>query len=170
MNDDVDVAPEFRQAIHELPLRYSTKLPSQDPRQLRLRHAKDVCGLGLRVAALREDLRDLGDELRLDEHTLGIANAKVGIYVSTAGFMIWRCLALAALLHCLALLTSASANRSRSLIMSMSALGVAIPVIGLLLSFVGMIYSLYLLYTTSQSPKRQGFHDVKAGTVVVKHG
>lgn len=50
------------------------------------------------------------------------------------------------------------------------ALGVAIPVIGLLLSFVGMIYSLYLLYTTSQSPKRQGFHDVKAGTVVVKHG
>jgi uncharacterized RDD family membrane protein YckC len=31
-------------------------------------------------------------------------------------------------------------------------------------------YSLYLLYTASQSPKRQGFHDVQAATVVVKRG
>ena len=37
-----------------------------------------------------------------------------------------------------------------------------------LLSLVGLAYSIYLLYTTSQSSKRQGFHDVQAGTVVIK--
>jgi uncharacterized RDD family membrane protein YckC len=40
--------------------------------------------------------------------------------------------------------------------------------IGGLLGLVGLGYTLYLLYTASQSPKRQGFHDVQAGTVVVK--
>jgi uncharacterized RDD family membrane protein YckC len=38
-------------------------------------------------------------------------------------------------------------------------------------SLIGLLsfgYSLYLLWTTSQSPKRQGFHDVQAGTVVIK--
>ena len=28
----------------------------------------------------------------------------------------------------------------------------------------------YLIYTINQSPKRQGYHDVQAGTVVVKRG
>lgn len=37
-----------------------------------------------------------------------------------------------------------------------------------LLSLLGLAYAIYLLYTTSQSGKRQGFHDVQAGTVVVK--
>jgi uncharacterized RDD family membrane protein YckC len=40
-----------------------------------------------------------------------------------------------------------------------------------LASLIGLLsfgYSLYLLWTTSQNPKRQGFHDVQAGTVVVK--
>jgi uncharacterized RDD family membrane protein YckC len=41
--------------------------------------------------------------------------------------------------------------------------------LGSLLALVGLGYIVYLLYTTSQSPKRQGFHDVQAGTVVVKH-
>jgi uncharacterized RDD family membrane protein YckC len=41
--------------------------------------------------------------------------------------------------------------------------------LGSLLGLVGLGYVIYLLYTTSQSPKRQGFHDVQAGTVVVKH-
>ena len=41
--------------------------------------------------------------------------------------------------------------------------------LGSLLALLGLGYILYLLYTTSQSPKRQGFHDVQAGTVVVKH-
>lgn len=41
--------------------------------------------------------------------------------------------------------------------------------LGGLLGLVGLGYIVYLLYTTSQSPKRQGFHDVQAGTVVVKH-
>jgi uncharacterized RDD family membrane protein YckC len=41
--------------------------------------------------------------------------------------------------------------------------------LGSLFGLVGFGYALYLLYTASQSPKRQGFHDVQAGTVVVKH-
>jgi len=41
-------------------------------------------------------------------------------------------------------------------------------VISLLLSLAGLAYTIYLLYTTSQSSKRQGFHDVQAGTVVIK--
>ena len=42
---------------------------------------------------------------------------------------------------------------------------------GALASLLGLVafgYTIYLLWTTSQSPKRQGFHDVQAATVVVK--
>ncbi len=39
---------------------------------------------------------------------------------------------------------------------------------GCSLALVAIGYALYLLYTTSQSPKRQGFHDVQANTVVIK--
>jgi uncharacterized RDD family membrane protein YckC len=39
-----------------------------------------------------------------------------------------------------------------------------------LVSLAVLGYSIYLLYTASQSPKRQGFHDVQAATVVVKRG
>ena len=49
-----------------------------------------------------------------------------------------------------------------------AALGMIVPIVGILISLAAMAYSLYLLYTASQSPKRQGFHDVQAGTVVVK--
>ena len=41
--------------------------------------------------------------------------------------------------------------------------------LGSLLGLLGLGYVIYLLYTTSQSPKRQGFHDLQAGPVVVKH-
>ena len=44
-------------------------------------------------------------------------------------------------------------------------------VLGIFGSLIGLLslgYAIYLLYTTSQSAKRQGFHDVQAGTVVVK--
>jgi uncharacterized RDD family membrane protein YckC len=49
-----------------------------------------------------------------------------------------------------------------------------LPILGLallgsLLGLLTFIYYIYLLYSASQSPKRQGFHDVQAGTVVVKH-
>jgi len=37
-----------------------------------------------------------------------------------------------------------------------------------ILSLLAFVYTIYLLYSTSQSPKRQGFHDVQASTVVVK--
>ena len=50
-------------------------------------------------------------------------------------------------------------------------LGYAPGDLGLLGSLVGLlafIYEIYLLYTVTQSPKRQGYHDVQAGTVVVK--
>lgn len=37
-----------------------------------------------------------------------------------------------------------------------------------LVSLLVLGYYIYLLYTASQSPKRQGFHDAQAGTVVIK--
>ena len=37
-----------------------------------------------------------------------------------------------------------------------------------ILSLLAFLYTIYLLYTASQNPKRQGYHDVQAGTVVVK--
>jgi uncharacterized RDD family membrane protein YckC len=48
------------------------------------------------------------------------------------------------------------------------ALSGIIPLLGLLILLVAIAYALFLIYTTSQSPKRQGFHDVQAGTVVIK--
>jgi len=48
------------------------------------------------------------------------------------------------------------------------ALAAIIPIVGLFINLLAFLYALYLLYTTSQSPKRQGYHDVQAGTVVVK--
>jgi uncharacterized RDD family membrane protein YckC len=47
-------------------------------------------------------------------------------------------------------------------------LGNILGLIGPLLSLLAFGYECYLLYTTSQSSKRQGFHDVQAATVVVK--
>lgn len=41
-------------------------------------------------------------------------------------------------------------------------------VIGSLVGLLAFFYQIYLLYTVSQSAKRQGYHDVQAGTVVVK--
>jgi len=43
-----------------------------------------------------------------------------------------------------------------------------IPFLALIAWPLEFLYGLYLLYTASQSPKRQGFHDVQSGTVVVK--
>jgi hypothetical protein len=43
--------------------------------------------------------------------------------------------------------------------------------LGGLASLIGLVafgYSIYLLWTTSQDAKRQGFHDIQAGTVVIK--
>ena len=40
--------------------------------------------------------------------------------------------------------------------------------LGSLAGLLALGYDLYLLWTASQSPKRQGFHDVQASTVVVK--
>jgi uncharacterized RDD family membrane protein YckC len=45
----------------------------------------------------------------------------------------------------------------------------AIAALGSLLGLVAFGYALFLLWSASQSSKRQGFHDVQAGTVVVKH-
>jgi uncharacterized RDD family membrane protein YckC len=43
-----------------------------------------------------------------------------------------------------------------------------IAVIGLLLSLAALGWVIYLLYTTAQSPTKQGWHDVFANTQVVK--
>ena len=40
--------------------------------------------------------------------------------------------------------------------------------IGWLVSLGVLAYYIWLLYTVSQSSKRQGFHDVQAGTVVIQ--
>jgi uncharacterized RDD family membrane protein YckC len=50
------------------------------------------------------------------------------------------------------------------------ALGAIVPILGILISLLALIYLIYLIYTINQSPKRQGYHDVQAGTVVVKRG
>jgi hypothetical protein len=39
-----------------------------------------------------------------------------------------------------------------------------------LIALLSFAYWVFLLYTTYQSPKKQGYHDVQAGTVVVKPG
>jgi uncharacterized RDD family membrane protein YckC len=46
-----------------------------------------------------------------------------------------------------------------------SGLGALMSLLGLIL---GVGWPLYLLYTTAQSPTKQGFHDVFAHTMVVK--
>jgi RDD family len=46
--------------------------------------------------------------------------------------------------------------------------GTSLAGLSSLIGLAAFGYSLYLLWTTSQSPKRQGFHDVQAGTVVIK--
>jgi len=43
-----------------------------------------------------------------------------------------------------------------------------IAILGSLISLLVFGYIIYLLYTASQSSKRQGYHDVQARTVVVK--
>jgi uncharacterized RDD family membrane protein YckC len=50
------------------------------------------------------------------------------------------------------------------------ALGAIVPILGILISLLALIYLIYLIYTINQSPKRQGYHDVQASTVVVKRG
>jgi uncharacterized RDD family membrane protein YckC len=41
-------------------------------------------------------------------------------------------------------------------------------IIGLLLSLAGLGWTIYLIYTTANDPKRQGYHDKMAKSVVVK--
>jgi hypothetical protein len=46
--------------------------------------------------------------------------------------------------------------------------GTVVGGVGLLIALLALIYEVYLLYSASQSPTRQGFHDVQAQTVVVR--
>jgi hypothetical protein len=50
--------------------------------------------------------------------------------------------------------------------LSATSLGVLASLLGLL----AFAYEIFLLWTTYQSPKKQGYHDVQAGTVVIKRG
>jgi len=43
-----------------------------------------------------------------------------------------------------------------------------IPFVALVAWPLEILYGIFLLYTASQSPKRQGYHDVQCGTVVIK--
>jgi uncharacterized RDD family membrane protein YckC len=51
---------------------------------------------------------------------------------------------------------------------SLSQVVYVLPTLGALLGLATFIYAIYLLYTTAQSPTKQGFHDKFANTVVVK--
>ncbi|HEY6057268.1 MAG TPA: RDD family protein [Candidatus Limnocylindrales bacterium] len=44
----------------------------------------------------------------------------------------------------------------------------SVGIFGSLIGLLGFLYTLYLLYTASQDPKRQGFHDKQVGTVVIR--
>jgi uncharacterized RDD family membrane protein YckC len=46
--------------------------------------------------------------------------------------------------------------------------GFGFAILGTLVGLLAFIYVIYLLYTVSQNPKRQGYHDVQAGTVVIQ--
>lgn len=46
--------------------------------------------------------------------------------------------------------------------------GTLIGVIGWIAAVAALVYEIYLLYSVTQSPTQQGYHDVQAGTVVVK--
>ena len=46
--------------------------------------------------------------------------------------------------------------------------GFGFAILGTLIGLAAFIYVIWLLYTVSQSPKRQGYHDVQADTVVVR--
>ncbi len=74
-----------------------------------------------------------------------------------------------------ATLTQDQAIRRWAFLFGPTALGGALSyapgplaVLGLLVGLLAFIYEIYLLYTVTQSTKRQGFHDVQAGTVVIK--
>ena len=43
-----------------------------------------------------------------------------------------------------------------------------IPLLGVLIAIAALGYVIYLLYTTAQSPTKQGFHDMFVGSMVVK--
>ncbi|MFL5777586.1 MAG: RDD family protein [Chloroflexota bacterium] len=51
---------------------------------------------------------------------------------------------------------------------SVSQVAWAIPTLGAIVGLLTFIYAIYLLYTTAQSPTKQGFHDKFANSVVVK--
>jgi hypothetical protein len=46
--------------------------------------------------------------------------------------------------------------------------GTVIGVIGRIGALLALAYEVYLLYSTRQSPTRQGLHDIQAGTMVVR--
>jgi uncharacterized RDD family membrane protein YckC len=66
-------------------------------------------------------------------------------------------------------LTQQQAIRRWAFLFGPWAIGAIIPVVGGIIVLLSYVYALYLLYTCSQSAKRQGFHDLQAGTVVIKH-
>lgn len=46
--------------------------------------------------------------------------------------------------------------------------GTIVGLIGWIAAVAAVVYELYLLYSVTQSPTQQGYHDVQAGSVVVK--
>jgi uncharacterized RDD family membrane protein YckC len=82
---------------------------------------------------------------------------------ATDGATVTRPQAVQRWVYLFGLVALASAMQSA---LSATSLGTLAFIIGLL----AFAYEIFLLWTTYQSPKKQGYHDVQAGTVVIKRG
>ena len=82
---------------------------------------------------------------------------------ATDGATVTRPQAVQRWVYLFGLVALASAMQSA---LSATSLGTLAYLIGLL----AFAYEVFLLWTTYQSPKKQGYHDVQAGTVVIKRG
>jgi uncharacterized RDD family membrane protein YckC len=82
---------------------------------------------------------------------------------ATDGATVTRPQAVQRWVYLFGLVALASAMQSA---LSATSLGTLAYLIGLL----AFAYEIFLLWTTYQSPKKQGYHDVQAGTVVIKRG
>lgn len=92
--DDLDIPPQAGQAVDQLPLRDTPELSAKDAGQLWLGEAENLGCFHLRQAFAADDFADLVNELRLDQHFLGVRKAEIAVdvcatfvnFVSFSGF------------------------------------------------------------------------------------
>src|SRR5882672_4132754 len=82
--NDLDVAPEAGQTVDQLALGDAAELAAKNAGELRLREAENLGCFRLRQTLAADDFADLGDELRLDEHFLGVREPEIAVDVPAA--------------------------------------------------------------------------------------